>query len=171
MIYRFNNKTPVIAEDSYVCDTAVIIGDVEIGPRTYVGPGAIIRGDAAKISIGAECAIEDGVIIHAGGGGCEHSVISDRVTIAHGAIVHSDYIGPSASIGVGAIVSVNSRIGAHTVVAEGALVKKGQQLESGIIVAGSPCKCLRKLADKDIEYWEKTKDWYVALTAEYIAQK
>lgn len=171
MICKFNNKSPVISPDSFVSDTAVIIGDVEIGPRSYIGPGAVIRGDAAKIVIGAECAIEDGVIIHAGGGGCDGSIISDRVTVAHGAIVHSEYIGQSASIGMGAVVSVNSQIGAHTVVAECALVKKGQHLESGIIVAGSPCKILRKLESRDIEYWEKTKDWYVRLTAEYLAQR
>lgn len=170
MICKFNNKTPDIAADSYVSSTAVIIGDVEIGSRCYIGPGAVIRGDAARIIIGAECAIEDGVIIHAGGGGFSKSVISERVTIAHGAIVHSEYLGPSVSIGMGAIISVNSHIEANTVVAEGALVRKGQRLESGIIVAGTPCRLLRRLEEKDIEYWEKTKDWYVALTAEYLAQ-
>ena len=51
MLYSFAGKSPVIDETAFVSEQAVLVGDVEIGPRCYVGPGAIIRGDAAKIRI------------------------------------------------------------------------------------------------------------------------
>ena len=60
MLYSFAGKSPVIDETAFVSEQAVIIGDVEIGARCYIGPGAIIRGDAAKIRIEEEVAIEEG---------------------------------------------------------------------------------------------------------------
>lgn len=167
MLYSFAGKSPVIDETAFVSEQAVIIGDVEIGARCYIGPGAIIRGDAAKIRIEEEVAIEEGVIIHAGSGGCTESVIGRRVTIGHGAIVHSRSIAPSASIGMGAIISLNAEIGEYTVIAEGAVVKQKQMIPARIIAGGMPAKELRALEERDIRVWEGTKDWYVKLAAAY----
>ena len=167
MLYSFAGKSPVIDETAFVSEQAVIIGDVEIGARCYIGPGAIIRGDAAKIRIEEEVAIEEGVIIHAGSGGCTESVIGRRVTIGHGAIVHSRSIAPSASIGLGAIISLNAEIGEYAVIAEGAVVKQKQMIPARIIAGGMPAKELRALEERDIRVWEGTKDWYVKLAAAY----
>lgn len=81
MLYEFDSKRPRIDPSAYVSDSATIIGDVQIGARCYVGPGAIIRGDAKPIVIGEESAVEDGVIIHVGGAATQGCVIGRRVTI------------------------------------------------------------------------------------------
>ncbi len=139
-----------------------------IGPRSYIGPCAVIRGDAARIEIGEETAIEDGVIIHAGGGDVKLCRIGRRVTIGHGAIVHARFIGPEASIGIGAILSVNCEIGEGSIVAEAAMVPRNKRVEARTLVAGVPAKTLRALEDRDYESWQKTKDWYVELAARYL---
>lgn len=167
MLYCFAGKSPMIDETAFVSEQAVIVGDVEIGPRCYVGPGAVIRADAAKIRIEEEVAIEEGVIIHAGGGGCTESVIGRRVTIGHGAIVHSRSIGPSASIGMGAIISLNAEIGEFAVIAEGAVVKQKQVIPARVVAGGMPARELRSMEERDIRVWEGTKDWYVKLAAAY----
>lgn len=167
MLYCFAGKSPMIDETAFVSEQAVIVGDVEIGPRCYVGPGAVIRADAAKIRIEEEVAIEEGVIIHAGGGGCTESVIGRRVTIGHGAIVHSRSIGPSASIGMGAIISLNAEIGEFAVIAEGAVVKQKQVIPPRVVAGGMPARELRPMEERDIRVWEGTKDWYVKLAAAY----
>lgn len=167
MLYCFAGKSPMIDETAFVSEQAVIVGDVEIGPRCYVGPGAVIRADAAKIRIEEEVAIEEGVIIHAGGGGCTESVIGRRVTIGHGAIVHSRSIGPSASIGMGAIISLNAEIGEFAVIAEGAVVKQKQMIPARVVAGGMPARELRPMEERDIRVWEGTKDWYVKLAAAY----
>lgn len=164
MLYSFGGKTPHIDPTSFVSDSAEIIGDVTIGPRCFIGPFAVIRGDAAKITIEEEVAVEDGAIIHAGG----ECRICRRATIAHGAIVHSKYLGANASVGMGAVLSLNCVVGDGTVVAESALVPQGKEIPAGMLVAGVPAKPLRELTERDEKSWQGTKDWYVKLTAKYL---
>ena len=49
--YEFEGKRPVIGKDSFVHPQAVVIGDVKIGDRCYVGAGAILRADYGSIII------------------------------------------------------------------------------------------------------------------------
>ena len=65
MFYEFNGKKPVIGDDTYVSETALLIGDVIIGSRCYIGHGVILRGDYGTIDIGDEVTVEEGVIVHA----------------------------------------------------------------------------------------------------------
>lgn len=108
-----------------------------------------------------------GVIIHAGGAD-KRCLLSRRVTIGHGAIVHARYLGPEASIGMGAVLSLGCAIGAGSVVAESALVPQGKSVPPETLVAGIPAKPLRPLTQADRESWQATKDWYVRLTAAYL---
>ena len=167
MIYRFEGKCPQIDSSAYVSESAEIIGDVTIGARCYIGPGAIIRGDENPIYIGDESAVEDGCIIHVGGSetltdGCH---IGRRVTIGHGAIIHANYLRDGSNIGMGAIVSMFADVGEYAVVAEGAVVKKGQVIPPRVVVGGTPAKILRELEEKDIALWERSKQVYIDLAA------
>lgn len=165
MIYEFEGKRPRIDPSAYISDTAVVIGDVTIGARCYIGPGAVIRGDERPIWIGDESAVEDLCLIHVGGSdektdGCH---IGRRVTIGHGAIIHGNYIRDGANIGMGAIVSLFADIGEYAVVAEGAVVKKLQHIPARTVVGGTPARVLRELEDKDIYAWERSKQTYIDL--------
>lgn len=162
MLYAFEGKAPRIHESAFVSENAVVIGDVTLGPDCYVGPGATIRADFFPIRIGAESIIEDGVVLHSGGRGSE-MVIGDRVTIGHGALVHALEVGNDVGIGMGAIVSLNTVLGEGCIVAEGALVRQGQQIPAGVLVGGVPAKELRPVTDKDRLSWQRTTRWYVAL--------
>lgn len=167
MIYEFEGKRPTIDPSAYISDSAVVIGDVTIGARCYIGPGAVIRADERPIWIGDESAVEDLCVIHVGGpeaktDGCH---IGKRVTIGHGAMVHGNYIRDGANIGIGAIVSLFADIGEYTVVAEGAVVKKHQTIPPRVVVGGAPAKILRELEEKDIYAWERSKQTYIDLAA------
>ncbi|MSQ62151.1 MAG: gamma carbonic anhydrase family protein, partial [Dehalococcoidia bacterium] len=59
MIRSFNGKAPRIAETAWVSESAYVVGDVEIGEYSSVWPGAVIRGDFGRITIGANTHIED----------------------------------------------------------------------------------------------------------------
>lgn len=161
MIYEYDGRCPQIDSSTFVSDSAVIIGDVEIGADCYIGPNAVIRGDAAKIVIGDATAIEDGVLIHAGG--LKRMVIGSRVTIGHGAIVHSKFLANNSNVGMGAVLSLFSEIGEYAVVGEGALVKKGQIIKPKTVVGGVPAIELRQLEQKDIAFWDASKDIYINL--------
>ena len=167
MLYTFGGKAPQVDPTAFISTSAELIGDVRVGPRCYIGPGAVIRGDAAEIILEEEVAVEDGVIIHAGGAD-KRCLLSRRVTIGHGAIVHARYLGPEASIGMGAVLSLCSEIGAGSIVAESALVPQGKIIPPETLVAGVPARPLRELTDKDRTDWRGTKDWYVRMAAQYL---
>lgn len=163
MIYEFLGKRPQIDETAYISDSATIIGDVIIGKNCYIGPQAVIRGDIAQIVLGDECAVEDGVIIHCSGGEFGDTIIGNRVTFGHGAIIHSRLIEDNACVGMGAVVSVGSTLREYAIVGEAALVKQYSEVPSRVVVGGVPCKFIRALEDRDIVSWEATKDHYVAI--------
>ena len=64
LIIPFEGRHPKIAPDAFIAPTAVIIGDVEIGPRASVWYGCVLRGDTNSIRIGAETNLQDGTVIH-----------------------------------------------------------------------------------------------------------
>ena len=123
-----NGDRPKLDPTAYIDPTAQVIGNVHIGARVYVGPNAVIRADESdekgqvhSIEIGAECNIQDGVIIHALGG--THVTIGRQTSLAHGCIIH----GPCALrqqcfIGFGAVV-YNAALDEGVFVSAGAVVQ------------------------------------------------
>ena len=84
---------PQIDATAYVDPTAQVIGLVQIGPRVFIGPNAIIRADELNVDGGiepivleAECNVQDGVIIHSHGGATV--TIGARTSVAHGVAIH-----------------------------------------------------------------------------------
>ena len=50
--YALGPKKPRIHRSAVLAPNCTIIGDVVIGPRTSIWPGAVIRGDYGYIKIG-----------------------------------------------------------------------------------------------------------------------
>ena len=62
----------------------------------------------------------------------------DNVTIGHNAIVHGTVLEDDVTIAMGAIVLSRSRIGRGAVIAAGAVVTEGIQVEPGALMVGMP---------------------------------
>lgn len=167
MLFRFDGKEPKIGKETFVSETAIIIGDVVIGNNCYIGHGAILRGDYGKIIIGDMTSVEEGVIIHAPPD--DVCSIGNSVIIGHGAIIHGKKIEDKALIGMGAIVSLRAEIGYGTFLAEGAVVRMGKKIDSNIIIAGNPAKKIRDVTEKDREYLEYSVNIYVNLAKKYLS--
>lgn len=166
MLFTFEGHTPVVGKNSYVSETAQVIGDVVIGDSCYVGHGAIIRGDYGRVLIGDGTAVEEGVIIHAPP---EHTqIIGKHVTLGHGAILHGYEVGDYTVVGMGAILSLFSRTGEWTIVAEGAVVKANQTIPGGKVAAGNPASVIRDVRPEDKELWNYGKKVYVDLALRYL---
>jgi carbonic anhydrase/acetyltransferase-like protein (isoleucine patch superfamily) len=166
MIFEFDGRRPLIGNETYVSETATVIGEVVIGDNCYIGHGAILRGDYGRIEIGNGTAVEEGVIIHAPPG--ETNRIGNRVTIGHGAVIHGKSIGDNAVIGMGAIISIQSEIGNGAIIAEGCIVKMKQIIPSCVVVAGNPGKIVRETSSKDNESWDYAKQLYIDLAKKYL---
>ncbi len=177
MLYEFDGKKPVIGSETYVSETAIVIGDVKIGDNCYVGHGAILRGDYGTIRIGNGTAVEEGAIVHAPP--YDVSNIGDRVTIGHGAIVHSKKIGDYTLIGMGAILSLLSEVGERSIIAEGCVVIFEQKIPGGILAVGNPARVIREVSESEKEKQEKrleessgvridSENLYIELARKYL---
>jgi carbonic anhydrase/acetyltransferase-like protein (isoleucine patch superfamily) len=134
MIRSFDGKTPMIAQSAFISEAAYVIGDVEIGEDSGVFPGAVIRGDFARIKIGSHTMVEDGTVIHSG----NDVEIGDYCTIGHGVVVHGVKIGDRCLIGNNATILDNAKVGNHCVIAAGCLVSPGMDVPDHSIVMGVP---------------------------------
>ncbi len=168
MLYSFDGKSPRIGDDTYVSEHALVIGDVIIGDKCYIGHGAILRGDYGAITIGPGTAVEEGVIIHAPPN--DLCRIEERVTMGHGAIIHAALVGSRSVIGMGAVLSIRSEVGENTIVAEGAVVRMNQVIPSDVVTGGNPAKTIRNMTPKDVEYWAMAKELYINLAKKYCVE-
>ena len=63
-IREFEGILPNIEPTAYVDDTALVIGDVEIGNNSSIWPFSVIRGDVNRIRIGEQTNIQDQCVLH-----------------------------------------------------------------------------------------------------------
>ena len=136
MIRSFEGKTPRIAKSAFVSEAAYVIGDVEIGENSGIWPGAIVRGDFAKIKIGANTMIEDGCVVHCG----SPMEIGDNVLIGHSVVVHGTKIGSNTLIGNNATILDGVQIGRFCVIGAGCLVSQDMLIPDNSFVIGVPGK-------------------------------
>ncbi len=136
--------------DHYVADTAVVVGDVTIGPEASIWYGAVVRGDVAPIRIGARVNVQDGAVLH-----CKHGVpleIADDVVIAHQAVVHCRRVGSRSLIAIRATLLDDVEIGEDCVIAAGAIVTPGTKIPPGSVVMGVPGKVVRPISEDERAY-------------------
>ena len=151
----------------YRTEGCYLSGDVTVGDDSNFWYGAVVRGDAAPVSIGEHTNVQDNAVIH---GSIGHPVrVGDGVTIGHSAIVHGCTVGDNTLIGMGAIVLDDAVIGKNCIIGAGALVSGGTIVPDGSIWFGAPAKLHRQMREKDIEANRRNADHYVEMAAEHIA--
>ena len=167
VIKAVRGKEPEIGLNCYIADNVVIIGDVIIGDNCSLWYNAVIRGDVNYIRIGNDVNIQDGAVIH-----CNYkdsvSILHDRVSVGHNAIVHGATIEEDVIIGMGAIVMDHAVVGHSSIIAAGAVVTKNTIIEPGSVYGGAPAKLIKKynpdelkrMTRKSSEHYLMYKKWY-----------
>lgn len=145
----------------YLADTARVLGEVEIGRDVSIWYGVAIRGDVAKVTIGAGTNVQDNAVIHCDSG--VPNTIGANVTIGHGAIVHGCSVGEGTLIGMGATVLGRTVIGRECLIAAGAVVPPGTEVPDGMLVVGVPGKIARPITEKERQYLRWLGPRYVEL--------
>jgi carbonic anhydrase/acetyltransferase-like protein (isoleucine patch superfamily) len=110
--------------------------------------------------------VEEGVVVHSPPNGlCK---IGNKVTIGHGAIIHSSSIEDLALIGMGAILSLGAQVGAGTIIAEGSVVRMNQKVPPAVVAGGNPARVLRPINNGDKDFGDYGKQLYINLAREYL---
>lgn len=174
-IRAYRGITPRVPASAYVDETALVIGDVELGEDASIWPMAVARGDVQAIRIGPGTNIQDGSVLHvthdseyAPGG--TPLTIGRYVTVGHRAILHACRVGDRCLIGMGAVVLDGAELGAGLMLGAGALVPQGRRLDGGWLYVGAPAKKLRALEPQEREYLEYSARHYVRLKDWHASQ-
>nr|WP_290221210.1 gamma carbonic anhydrase family protein [Corynebacterium atrinae] len=146
VILEFEGKTPQIHPSAWVAPTAVVIGDVEIGPDSSVFYGAVLRGDVNKIRIGARTNIQDNSVLHVDADA--PCTLGDDVTVGHMALVHGTTVGNGTLVGMKSALLSGSVVGKGALIAAGAVVLEGQEIPDRSLAAGVPAKVRRELSEE-----------------------
>lgn len=154
IVRPLNGHTPSFGKENFLAETAVIVGDVQMGDGCSVWYNAVLRGDVNFIRIGHRVNIQDNATLHCTYQKCGLTIGND-VSIGHNAVVHGCTVEDKVLIGMGAIVMDQAVIGAGSVIAAGAVVTQGTVVPPGSLMAGVPAKRIgavgKALAEGEIE--------------------
>jgi carbonic anhydrase/acetyltransferase-like protein (isoleucine patch superfamily) len=157
MLIRHAGNSPRIHESAYVAPTAVVSGDVSIGPGARILFGAVVTAEGAtgQVMLGRDCIVmENAVVRGRPGRPCK---VGDSVLIGPHAHLNGCQIGDSAFIATGASVFMGARVGEGAEVRVGAVVHVnsalagGQALPIGWVAVGNPAQAFPP--DRHDEIW------------------
>jgi phenylacetic acid degradation protein len=155
--YRIDGWTPVVDPSAYVHPSAVLIGDVIVGPGCYIGPCASLRGDFGRIVLHGGANLQDTCVMHGFPGA--DTLIEHDGHVGHGAVLHGCVVRRNALVGMNAVVMDEAEVG------EGA----GFKVPPRSLAAGVPAKVLRELSEAELAWKVEGTRLYQALTTRCLA--
>ena len=155
MLIEHEGRRPRIDDTAYVAPTAVVCGDVTIGPGTQVAFGAVLVAEGGPVVVGRHCIVRENAVIR---GAPRHPMsigdhvlvgprasligctIEDEAFLATGvAIFHGARVGERAEVRINAVVHVNSA------------VASGETVPIGWVAVGDPARLFPP--EKHDEIW------------------
>lgn len=119
-------------EGASIYDSAIVIGKVTVGEKTWIGPNVILDGSGG-LEIGGYCSISAGVHIYS------HDSVAWAVSGGVAPHVHAAtkigsrcYIGPMTVVAKGVVIGDGSVVGAHSLVLH--------DIPAGSKCFGVPCR-------------------------------
>lgn len=149
-VYEIDGVIPVVDPTAFVHPTAILIGDVIVGPGCYVGPAASLRGDFGRLILKAGANLQDTCVMHGFPG--TDTVVEEDGHVGHGAVLHGCIIRRDALIGMNAVIMDGAVVGESAIVAAMAFVKAGFEVPARTLAAGIPAKILRPVTDAEIAW-------------------
>ena len=166
MIREFDTKFPRVAASAFVSEAAYVVGDVEIDEGASIWPGAVIRGDCGKISIGKNTSIEDNCVVHGKG----DVMIGNNVIVGHGAVVHGYSVGNYVLVGNNAVILNEAVIGAFSIIGAGSVVAERMQIPQKSLCIGRPARIKGRVSSQQIEQIKQGAIFYTGLAKKYKRQ-
>lgn len=171
----YQGAHPQLANNVYVDNSAVLVGDISLAHDASIWPLVAARGDVNIIRIGRRSNVQDGSVLHVTRKSDANPdghplIIGDDVTIGHKAMLHGCKVGNRVLIGMGAIILDGAIIEDDVIVGAGSLVPPNKVLQSGYLYVGSPCKQARALTAAEKAFLPASADNYVRLKNEYLIE-
>lgn len=166
-VFAIDGIVPVVDPTAFVHPSAVLIGDVIVGPGCYIGPCACLRGDFGRLILERGANLQDTCVMHGFPG--TDTVVEEDGHIGHGAVLHGCRVGRNALVGMNAVIMDNAVIGESAIVAASAFVKAAAEIPARSLAAGSPARVIRELSDEEIAWKGQGTQTYQDLARRSLA--
>jgi carbonic anhydrase/acetyltransferase-like protein (isoleucine patch superfamily) len=165
MLKPYRGVEPIVADNAFIENSAIVIGDVVIGSDSSVWFHAVVRGDVHFIRIGHRTNVQDLSLLHV-----THDTypltLGDDITIGHRVILHGCTIRDRVLVGMGAIIMDGVVVEEDCIIGAGSLVTERMKIPPKSLVIGSPAKVKRTLTDDEIS-WIKVSATNYSRYAQY----
>ncbi|MGK9235653.1 hypothetical protein KXS07_03865 [Inquilinus limosus] len=155
MLIEHQSKRPNIDPTAYVASTAVICGDVTIGPRTYVSFGAVIEAHGAPVRIGAQCVVRENLNIRSTGRNAveigDHVLIGPHSSLK-GCIVEDEcFLATGVRIYQGAVIGRRTEVRIDGVVHVRSILPPNSLVPIKWVAVGNPAQLFPPGRHEDID--------------------
>ena len=164
-IVPYLDHLPEVAEDVFLAPTAFVVGRVTVGPRCNLWYGATVRGDTGWVTLGEAVSVQESCTVHTQGE--TETIVGNRVTMGHHALVHAATIEDDVLIGINASVLSGAKVGRFSIIAAHSLVPEGKEIPPYSLVMGVPGKVVRQGTEAEIDRITRTADNYMRRGQEY----
>jgi carbonic anhydrase/acetyltransferase-like protein (isoleucine patch superfamily) len=161
MLQPYQGKLPRLAPGARAHETAVLVGPVEVGEDSSLWPYAVLRADAAEITIGRRTSVQDGCVVHTDFH--KPAIVGDDCVIGHQASLHACTIGNGVLVGIHAIVLTGAIVGDECIIGAGALVGENKVIPPRSMVLGVPGRVIRQVTDEEAAAIRKGAQEYLEL--------
>ena len=168
VIAPLGDKRPQIDPSAYVVDSAIVVGDVVVGPEASLWFHAVVRGDVERVRIGPRTNIQDNATVHVTRDRWP-TLVGEGVTVGHAAVLHGCTIGDHVLVGMGAIVLDGAEVAAECLVGAGALIAPRMTIPPRSLVLGSPARRVRELSAEEVERLYRSAAGYLEHARRYRA--
>jgi carbonic anhydrase/acetyltransferase-like protein (isoleucine patch superfamily) len=132
VLIEHEGRRPTIAESAYVAPTAVVSGDVAIGPDARVLFGAVLTAEGGPIEVGRRCIVMENAVVRGRGG--HATSLGDHVLVGPHGHVNGAQVEREVFLATGVSVFPGARIGRGSEVRIGAVVHVNSVLAEGTTV-------------------------------------
>lgn len=155
MQYEHQGKRPQIDASAWVAPTAVVVGDVRIGPHTAVSHGAILNAEDGMIEIGQNCVIMENAVLKASRRApvlvANRVLIGPRAYLTGCTIRDEVFLATGATVFNHAVVGARAEVRINGVVHLRTVVPADSTVPIGWVAVGDPASILPP--DRHDEIW------------------
>jgi gamma-carbonic anhydrase len=132
VLVEHRGVVPTVDPSAWVAPTAVLCGDVHLGPDVRVLWNAVVTAEDGRVELGARCVVMEHALVR--GRRAHPVVVGDDVLIGPHAHVNGAEIGREAFVATRASLFPGARVGVRAEVRIGAVVQVNSSVADGAVV-------------------------------------
>ena len=142
MLIEHDGNRPTVHESAYVAPTAVVCGDVRVGPDSRILFGAVLTAEGGPVEVGERCIVMENAVVRGRQG--HPAVLGDHVLVGphshvNGAQVEREvFLATGVSVFPGARIGHGSEVRINAVVHVNSTLNPGTTVPIGWIAVGDP---------------------------------